>query len=68
LPIEQLVKYGSQIADALAHAHTRGVIHRDLKSSNVIVTPEGRVKVLGLRSRRGSAKTASTCSPSRKAR
>jgi serine/threonine protein kinase/Tfp pilus assembly protein PilF len=42
----QVVRYGIQIADALAHAHQHGVIHRDLKSTNVMITPEGRVKVL----------------------
>ncbi len=40
------MRYGIQIADALAHAHQHGVIHRDLKSANVVVTPEGRAKVL----------------------
>ena len=46
MPAEQVVRYGAQIAEALAHAHERRVVHRDLKSSNVVVTPEGRVKVL----------------------
>src|SRR5262249_47081084 len=46
LAIETAIRYGVQIADALAHAQERGVVHRDLKSSNVIITPEGRVKVL----------------------
>ncbi len=46
LPEEAVVRYGIQIADALAHAEQRGVIHRDLKSANVVVTPEGRTKVL----------------------
>jgi len=46
LSTETVIRYGAQIADALAHAHDRGIAHRDLKSSNVMVTLEGRVKVL----------------------
>ena len=46
LSSDLVVRYGMQIADALAHAHEHGVIHRDLKSTNAVVTPEGRVKVL----------------------
>ncbi len=46
LPVDRVIRYAVQIADALAHAHERGVVHRDLKSANVIITPEGRPKVL----------------------
>ena len=46
LPVEQILRYGQQMADALAHAHSRGVVHRDFKSANVVVTPDGQVKVL----------------------
>jgi serine/threonine protein kinase/Tol biopolymer transport system component len=46
LPIELVLRYGTQIAAALEHAHEHGVIHRDLKSANVVVTREGRIKVL----------------------
>ncbi|MFB3140866.1 MAG: serine/threonine-protein kinase, partial [Candidatus Acidiferrales bacterium] len=36
LPVETALRYGSQIADGLGHAHERGVVHRDLKSANVV--------------------------------
>jgi eukaryotic-like serine/threonine-protein kinase len=46
LPVESVLRYGAQIAAALAHAHGRKIVHRDLKSSNIVVTPEGLIKVL----------------------
>ena len=46
LPAESVISYPMQISDALAHAHERGVVHRDLKGQNVVITPEGRAKVL----------------------
>ncbi len=46
LPTETALDYGVQLADALAHAHDRGILHRDLKSANVKITPAGDVKVL----------------------
>jgi len=46
LPVETVIRHGEQICEALDHAHQHGVIHRDLKTSNIMVTPEGRVKVL----------------------
>src|SRR5512140_3043341 len=46
LPTENVLGRGGQIAAALSDAHERHVVHRDLKAANVMVTPEGRVKVL----------------------
>src|SRR5437588_2403010 len=45
LPPERVVEYGIQIADALECAHRRGVLHRDLKPGNIMVTKSG-VKLL----------------------
>src|SRR6202165_405614 len=47
LPTEQVVRYGTQIADALAHAHQRRIVHRDLKPANVTLTPNGSGKGRG---------------------
>ncbi len=46
LPLDVALRYAMQIVDAVAHAHSHGVIHRDLKSSNVMISKEGRIKLL----------------------
>ena len=46
LPVKQAVAYGIEIAQALECAHRAGVVHRDLKPGNIMVTREGAVKLL----------------------
>jgi TolB-like protein len=46
LPAEQIVEIAGALGDALAAAHEKGIVHRDLKPANVMLSNEGRVKVL----------------------
>jgi eukaryotic-like serine/threonine-protein kinase len=45
LPTRRAVEFGLEIADALAFAHENGLIHRDVKPQNVLITPDGNAKV-----------------------
>jgi serine/threonine protein kinase len=46
LPIREVVEVGLQVSEALDEAHARGIVHRDIKSANLIRTDRGLVKVL----------------------
>src|SRR5512139_4023244 len=59
LPVEETIDVGRQIAVGLEAAHEAGVVHRDLKPGNVMLRPDGTVKVLDL----GLAKAGSADSP-----
>src|SRR4029077_5990340 len=46
MAVETLLRYGRQISGALEHAHERGIVPRDRKPANVVVTPDGTAKIL----------------------
>ena len=48
LPAGECVRYMMQIAAGLNHAAERGVVHRDIKPSNILITPDGRAKIVDM--------------------
>ncbi len=60
LPAQQIMEIAKGLADALASAHDKGIVHRDLKPANIMLTNDGRIKVLDF----GLAKVTNADNPS----
>jgi serine/threonine-protein kinase len=64
LPIKDVLNYAIQIAEALQEAHNKGIIHRDIKSENIMVNKKNQIKVMdfGLAKIKGAARLTKTSS------
>jgi Tol biopolymer transport system component len=62
--VDDAIKYGIQIGEALQEAHSKGIIHRDIKADNIIINSKGQAKVMdfGLAKLKGSLKLTRTSS------
>jgi len=62
LSIKEILKIAIQVSEGLTTAHEKGIVHRDIKSDNIMLTPRGQVKIMdfGLAKLKGATKITST--------
>ncbi len=60
LPVDQAVGITAHVLEALGYSHSRGIVHRDIKPGNVMLTPTGQVKVMDFGIARALADTSAT--------